>query len=165
MRIFFLVVFITTLLSSCSSNPAIDVYSLEKIFPELEKNKIFAYRFDDWCKVLQYGENNGYATNPKSSCIWPLTSYKVEPFSTEARMILEHIHFSLGWNRPNVVIISNIKYSNNKISYAEFHLGTAFSREKYVYKPLYEILPEDLPHERWHTAVNKDWYYVLEDWN
>ena len=140
-----------------------DTSALQRIFVDLEAQQVKAYRNQGWCQVLSYAGGQ-FANTNTGTCVW-LADGPTKPFSAIARTDLGKMRKSIRSTGTGVIIISKASYdTSGKLNHAEFHWGRGFSRNSYVYDPGY-TLPEDIPHERWCTAIDKNWYYKREDWN
>lgn len=140
-----------------------DTQALETIFPVLEADKITAFRYQDWCKVMGY-QRGSYASSLQSTCVYILKADPVE-FDAAALADLERVWKKVEATRTDVFLIQSVRFdASGRVAYGEFSYGKGFARNSYVYNPGY-TLPKDIPNERWHTAIDANWYQVTEDWN
>jgi hypothetical protein len=87
------------------------------------------------------------------------------PFDSSAKSDLESLWRTIHATKTNVFAISEANYdSTGRLAYAEFMCSKGFVSQRYVYHPGH-TLPNDLSHERWHTAIDENWYYRRDDWN
>lgn len=140
-----------------------DTASLKKLFPHLEAKEVSAFRYQDWCQVIGYNRGMFYHST-EGTAPHPATR-DAKTFDPTARAHLEAIWKALEASDTGVFLISDIKFDpSGGVIHGEFDCSSGFVRQRYVFDPGYS-LPADLPNERWHTKVDSDWYYVLEDWN
>ncbi|MBE9030517.1 hypothetical protein IQ266_12325 [filamentous cyanobacterium LEGE 11480] len=146
------------------SRHAPDTVALAKLLPVLEKNKVTNFHYQDWCKLLSY-KRGSFVKTPEPDYCRAQPSETPKAFSTKAEADFEQMWQQVKLTRSGVYVISDIRYdAAGKIVYAEFDCTHEFVRQRYVYEPGYK-LAADLPHERWNTKINANWYYVREDWN
>lgn len=160
---------ILLLLSGCgeetksSTSYSKDTAALRTVFPVLESDQVAAFRYQDWCKVLEYSRGS-FANTTQSTCTY-IASGSPTPFDSTAEADLERIWKKVKSTGAGVYVISNVHFdATGKLVRGKFDCSSAFVRQSYVYEPGY-TLPDDLPNERWHVRVDSDWYYVQEDWN
>ena len=158
-----------TLLTSCSdpaksaSDHARDTAALEKLFPVLEADRVTALRRQDGCRVIAYrrGEfgHSAHGGPPK-----PATR-AVMGFDSTADTDLDRIWKQVEATKTGVFMMSDIAFdASGRASHGVFDCSEGVVRQRYVFEPGH-TLPADIPNERWHTAIDSDWYYVREDWN
>ena len=169
MKFVFPLILIVLLVGGCTSHQkdasdyGKDIAALEEIFPLLEADKVAAFRYQDWCKVLSYTRGS-FANTTQSTCTY-LAPTTPKAFDTTAENDLRHIWENVKSTGSGVYVISDIRFdASGKLVYAEFDCSRDFVRQRYVFDPGY-TLPADWPNERWHTRINADWYYIHEDWN
>lgn len=138
------------------------VHSLESLFPRLEGTGLTAYRNQDWCQVLAYNEKAFSNTN-RSTCVY-VTNIATLPFSAEASLKLKEISNILSDAKIPVRSVENIKISDGKFTFIEFHEDCS-CRTRYVFDPGYGSPPSDVRNELWHFPIDSNWYRVEEDWN
>ncbi|MDB2673760.1 hypothetical protein N9Y81_02265 [Akkermansiaceae bacterium] len=137
-----------------------DTQSLEKLFPILETDQVTAFRYQDWCQVIQYNRGS-FAHSTEGEPPRPATRGATD-FDPKARADLESVRKQVESTGTGVFFIEEIKFDvSGRVQYGEFHCGDG---QRYIFDPGY-TLPADIPNERWHTKVDSDWYYVLESWN
>lgn len=140
-----------------------DTKSLEKIFSVLEADRVTAIRYQDWCKVISY-KRGSFANVTDSTCTYVATG-TTAAFDSTAESDLERIWKKVNSTGTGVFVISDVQFnSSGELIHGEFECSSGFTPQRYVFDPGYH-LPADLPNERWHTRINSDWYYILEDWN
>ena len=158
---------LSTLLLGCSdpakspAEQARDTAALTKVIPVLEAQLVTRFRYQDGSKVLEYKRGlfaeltGGNAQAPRSSI----------PFDSSAKSDLESLWGTIHATKTNVFVISEASYdSTGRLAYAEFMCSKGFVSQRYVYHPGH-TLPNDLSNERWHTAIDENWYYRRDDWN
>jgi len=140
-----------------------DTAAIEKLFPVLEADQVTALRYQDWCKVIRY-QKGAYASSRQSTCAY-LAGTDPKEFDSAAKADLERIWGDVKASKAGVILISEVRFDGSgRLVRAEFDCSEGFVRQRYVYDPGYS-LPSDIPNERWHTAIDGDWYYIREDWN
>jgi len=146
-----------------ASDHSRDTAALGNLFPGFEAEQVTAFRYQDWCQVIGY--NRGmFSHSTEGNRPHPATR-NAAAFDPTATADLERIWKSIEASDTGVYLISDVKFDpSGRVVYGEFDCSSGFVRQRYVFDPGYS-LPADLPNERWHTKVDSDWYYVLEDWN
>jgi hypothetical protein len=157
------------LLSGCSgtkkttADHARDTAALESIFPTLESDRVTGLRNQDWCQVLGY-KRGMFCHSTQGNRPHPATRDAVA-FDATARLDLERIWKTVNGSDVEILLISDIEFdASGHLKRGEFDCSEGFVRQRYVFHPGY-TLPADMPNQQWHTRVDSDWYYVLEDWN
>jgi hypothetical protein len=141
-----------------------DVMNLSKSFAILEQLQVWDYRNQDWCKNIFYRRGKFSDNIEQATC--NLFEGKSQPFDAQAQRNFRSVDRAIASTGVKLLFISGIKYApNGKLIGGEFHLDSGLIRNHYVYSPGYKKLPDDVPNESWHTAIDRDWYYVKEDWN
>jgi hypothetical protein len=136
---------------------------LVQVLPTLEEFRVTQFRNDDWCQNLFYARGkfssvpNNDICNLSQDETRPLTSQSEQDFRAVERVLIDS-----GLKVRLVVVGFDAR---GQVRYAEFHLDCYFCRTRYVYDPGYDRLPEDIPGELQHEAINSDWYLVRDDWN
>lgn len=160
---------IAALLAACgggkkgSFSHTSDTTALEKIFSVLEADRVTAFRYQDWCKVISYTRGS-FANATESTCTYVATGTPTV-FDPIAESDLERIWKEVIATGTGVYVISNVQFDpSGGLIHGEFDCSSGFTRQRYIYDPGYS-LPADLPNERWHTRIDNAWYYILEDWN
>ena len=133
---------------------------MEKLFPSLEADQVTAFRYQDWCQILGY-KRGAFGFSTEGDLPRPATRNAAN-FDTTARSDLERIWKDIKASGTGVYFIEEIEFdASGRVNYGVFHCGGG---QRYVFDPGF-TLPADIPNERWHTKVDSDWYYVLEEWN
>jgi len=154
---------VIVLLCGCGSIPekhAQDVQKLEEqVFPLFEVHQVQSWRSQRWCSLLQY-KGGAYTTNLDQNCILDYLYGALQPFDDSAQTVFDSIDEAVDRTGTGVYII-DAEYVKETLCYAVFDFGV----QTYVYDPGYSFLPEDIPNQLGHIAINSDWYYIWEDWN
>ena len=144
-------------------NHAHDTAGLEKIFSTLESERVTALRHQDWCQVLGY-KRGMFCHSTEGNRPHPATRDAIG-FDATAKSDLERIWKKVQDAKVGVLLISDIEFdASGHVKRGEFDCSSGFVRQRYVFDPGY-TLPADMPNQMWHTRIDSDWYYVLEDWN
>lgn len=137
-----------------------DTAALSKVLPALEAKQVTRLRYQEGSRVLDYPR--GFFAEVADSDRTPRSSIS---FDATARSDLEALWESIEATGTGVFLVDEARYDGNgRLEYAEFHCSKGFVSQRYVYEPGY-TLPKDLSQERWHTAIDDDWYYRRDDWN
>lgn len=138
-----------------------DTAALRKIFPEFAADQVTGLRYQDWCQVIGY-KRGMFAHTKEGSPPRPASANSPD-FDQTARADLERIWKAIQSTGTGVYFIEEMSYdTSGHVKHGVFHCGGA--RQRYVFDPGYQ-LPADIPNELWHTKIDSDWYYILEDWN
>jgi hypothetical protein len=160
---------IAAIISSCgksektASDYVRDTTALETLFPLLEGDQVTAIRHQDWCQVIGY-KRGVFVHSTDGERPHPATRDATD-FDPTAKSDLERIWKRIEASGTGVYIISDVKFNaSGRVIHGEFDCGGNFIQQSYVFDPGYS-LPTDLHNQRWHTKINNDWYFILEDWN
>ena len=159
----------SAVLVSCNGEPNAarqkrDTEQLPKCFSILQKLRVEAYRNQDWCKNIVY-QRGGFSKNKEATCNLGFRGTPL-PFDGQAQKDFDAVASAIASTGVSLHFINHFRYAaDGKLVGAEFHLAGGPNRYSYVYSPGYTSLPRDEPHERVHTRISKDWYYIWEDWN
>jgi hypothetical protein len=137
------------------------VSSLAKCLPIIAKLRVTDFRNQDWCKNFAYSGGKFSNNNKASNCI--LFSGQGLAFSANAQRDFEGVAAEA--SRRGVVWFHAEFSDAGSVKEVTFSCSRFFTRQSYVYSPGYGFLPPDSPRNTLHTRIDKDWYYVWEDWN
>lgn len=140
-----------------------DTAKLQTILPLLETDRVTYLRSQDWCRVIDY-RRGLFGSSTEGH---PPVPGRTPPaaFDPAAQADLDRIWQAVETTDTGVYMISEVRFDESgRFLYGEFDCGAGFVSQHYVYDPGHTV-PADLPHERWHTAIDANWYYVQEDWN
>ena len=142
------------------ADSARDTAALRKLFLSLEADQVTGFRYQDWCQVIAY-KRGMFAHSTEGDPPRPATR-DAKGFDPTARTDLERVWKEVESTGTGVFFIEEMKFdASGRVKYGEFHCGGG---QRYVFDPGY-TLPTDIPNERWHTKVDSDWFYLLENWN
>jgi hypothetical protein len=155
------------LLTACdapsSGQQTKDIAALPAAFPILEKLGVTEFRNQDWCQNMVYQRGKFSHNNTDTTC--NLFGGEGAPFDPQAQQDFDAVAKALAGTGVKLSYLTSVSYGRDgKLAGAEFHLAT-MGRISYVYEPGYGTPPPDMPGERQHKPLDKDWYCVLEDWN
>jgi len=137
--------------------------ALPACFRILERLEVEAYRNQDWCKNIVY-KRGKFSRNKEVTC--NLFRGTPMPFDSQAEKDFDAVAKVIRTTGVPLMYITGSEYApKGALKRVEFHLDGGPNRYSYVYSIGYTNLPPDDPGERRYTAINRDWYYVWEDWN
>jgi hypothetical protein len=150
--------------TSVFSSSSRDVRNLELTFSIIEQYDVSAYRNQDWCRNIAYRDGQFSETTHPSTC--NLFDGPAQSFTPQARSDFQTIRRMLNRSGVRIAFFNIDFHETGRIRYASFNFNCLLrSRPRYVYRPNYGTVPEDIPNEMWFTPINHDWYKVEEDWN
>jgi hypothetical protein len=137
---------------------------LERVLPLVAIYQVEDYRNQDWCKNLVYQQGKYSNNNRSSTC--NLFKGKAIAFNEESNRVFGEIESALK-QVGTTVHFFDVKYDrNNRIGSAKFEIDCGgFCRNRFVYEPGYRQLPENAGTEFQYSRIDRDWYFVVEDWN
>jgi hypothetical protein len=155
------------LMVGCRAKPSVEQQQqqsdrLFQALPVLRQLQVTDYRHQDWCKNLVY-QRGKFSSNPQSTTCNYLFQGTPKAFDSQAEQDFQTVATAIANTGVNILWVDTKYNPAGNVKQAEFRITD--SPYSYVYSPNYSKLPEDLPNERLHTAINKDWYFVTEDWN
>jgi hypothetical protein len=144
-----------------ASDQSRDTVALAKLFPSLETDRVTGFRYQDWCQVLGYKRGNLAQWTEGDKPPRP-AKRDAAGFDVVSKSDLERVWKEVRSTGTGVFFIEEIEFdATGRVKHGVFHCDAG---QKYIFDPGY-TLPADMPNEIWHTRIDSDWYYVLEDWN
>ncbi len=153
------------LMAGCSTSQSTqrsDTARLPGCFPVLERLGVRAFRDQDWCQNILYRDGAFSKSSHPSTC--DLFQEQAVAFTDQALRDFQQVASAVRATGVEVYWLNTQLDEEGRVIQAEFALS-GLGRRTYVYQPAYGKLPDNLPGELEHTAVDSDWYLVEEDWN
>jgi hypothetical protein len=145
-----------------------DTRRLASLFPIIERYQVQQFRNESDCKKINYKRGRFVSTKATNgsgqTCGW----YKIESnlFDEQATRDFQDIVDAVSSSGASLDWIDEVQFeSSGSIVYGHFYMNCFWCNKHYVYSRNYVNLPQDVPNNMWHTAINKDWYLVDESWH
>ncbi len=132
----------------------------------LERERVTFLRTQDWCQAYNDG-SDVRANTLRETCTLTLDRAELFGAATRARYeTLAQLAAALPYDMNYVQIAYG---ASRQMTGAQISLATAFSRESLVYEPGYSLgalrAGAVAADPMTYTAIDPDWYHLLEDWN
>ena len=139
---------------------ALDSTALAAVLPLIDELRVSEWRDDDWCRDLVYNGGHFMTSDQPDNCN-PVDG-PAKPFNTAAQAAFDRVAAAL--HDANVPVREIYRPPIDPGS-TDFGLRAgSFDSFSYVHDPGYP--PQENVDNEWvATPIDRDWYFVWEDWN
>ena len=161
--------FSALLLVGCNSIPSTDqqysdATNLKLTFPVIERLQLVEY--GTGAQEQFYYKRGAFSKSGRTYFDGETRSIKSFPaFDAQAQTDLAALEDAINQSGVRVIGISSPRYdAKGRLIFAEFNLPTNFAPLRYVYSPSYGKVPK-ASHGQQFTPIDRDWYFMVDDWN